>query len=135
MFGDLRLTSFAFVHLHVRFQLIRVAEFTIAHFANVGTFASVHPQMSPQISHLNELAITVRAVVGLLSCVQAHVGFQMVIACEPLVAFSAFEWFLTSMCAFVILQDMFVAEGTQTDFTRETLIACCYIPAGWVQCH
>ena len=87
----------------------------------------MHPHVSPQVGHLHELAVTVGAAVGLLSCtkhvnnvtlgclvnltcVEPHVSLQMVIPGESFMTFFAFEGFLSCVGSLVVLQDVFVPE-------------------------
>lgn len=98
------------VSVLVRSQLIGVAESTIADSAYVWPFASVYAQMAPQIGHLYELPVAVRAMIWFLASVQPHMRFQMMIASETLMALGTFERLFTGVRAFVVLQHMFIAE-------------------------
>ena len=39
----------------------------------------------------------------LLTCMQSHVGFKMVVSGEPLVTFLTLEWFLAGVSSLVVL--------------------------------
>ena len=58
----------ALVDEHVRLELVRVGEARRAQFTGIRTLARVHPQVTPQVGHLNELTVAVRTVVRFLSC-------------------------------------------------------------------
>ena len=44
-----------------------------------------------------------RSVSVLLTCMQSHVGFKMVVSGEPLVTFLTLEWFLPGVGSLVVL--------------------------------
>ena len=43
------------------------------------------------------------SVITLLTCMQSHVGFKMVVSGEPLVTFLTLEWFLAGVSSLVVL--------------------------------
>lgn len=106
----------------MRFELIRIGKSRGTTLARVRTFAGVYPEMSSEISHLYELPIAMFAMIRSLARMQSHMGLQMVIARKSLMAFGTFERFLAGMRPFVILQDVFVAEGAITNAARELFI-------------
>ena len=44
------------------------------------------------------------------------------ISCESFMTFLAFEWFFSRVCSLVVLQDVFVSEGSVAHPTREHLL-------------
>lgn len=79
--------------------------------------------MSPEIGHLDELSFAMSAAVRLLSGVQPHVRFQVMIPSESLVTNLAFERFFPGVCPFVILQHVFVSERPIADLTGEHFVS------------
>lgn len=79
--------------------------------------------MTPEVGHLHEVSVAVGAVIRLLSRMQSHVCFQMVVPGEPLVALRTLERLLASVRALVVLQHVFVPEGSIADTTRENLLS------------
>lgn len=86
--------------------------------------------MTPQIGDLYEAFVTVCACVGFLAGVQTHVGLEVMVTCEFLIALGTFEGFLTGVCSFVILQDVLVAKGTIADFAGEHFVFGCVFGGG-----
>lgn len=121
---------FTLVNEHVSFELIGVGEATSAQFAGVGSLASVHPQMPPQVGHLHELSIAVSTVIWLLARMKTHVCLEVMISGESFMALSAFERFFTGMGPLMVLQNVFVTEATIAYLTDEHFLAaarraCC----------
>lgn len=106
----------------VGLELVGVREARLAEGAAVGPLSRVHAEMAPQVGHLYEVARAVRATVWLLASVQAQVGFEVVVAREPLVTLSALEGLLARVGALVVLEDVLVSEGARADLAREQLI-------------
>jgi hypothetical protein len=94
----------------VRLELIRVGEARGAELARVRSFAGVHPEVAPQVRHLNELTLAVGAVVGFLARVQTHVRLEVVVSGEAFVALGTREGFFARVRALVVLQHVLVAE-------------------------
>ncbi len=61
------------------------------------------------------------AIVRLLSCMEPHVGFQMVVPGEPLMTDPALERFFSSVGALVILQHVLVPERPVANLAGEHL--------------
>lgn len=106
----------------VGLELVRVGEPGRAELAGVGPLARVHPQVAPQVGHLDKLAVAVRAVVRLLARVQAHVRLEVVVARESLAALLALERLLAGVGPLVILQDVLVAERPVADGAAKHLV-------------
>lgn len=84
--------------------------------------------MPPQIRHLHKMSIAMATVVGLLSGVKSHVGFEMMVPRESFLAFRTFERFLTRVRSFVILKYVLVAERSRTN------VACKTFVTRWIFC-
>lgn len=89
---------------------------------SVRSFAGMHPKMSPQIRHLYKFSIAHITMIRSLARMQSHMRLQMVIPGETFMTLGTFERFLTRVCSFVILEDVFVAEGTITHAAGELLV-------------
>lgn len=111
-----------FVDECVCLQLIGIRELWWAEFAGVGAFPGVHPEVPPQVRHLDELPVAMRAVIRLFPRVKSHVRLEVVIPGESFVAFPALERFLPSMSSFVILQYMFIPERAIASTAGEQLV-------------
>ena len=105
------------------FELIRIGEFGSAELAGIGAFAGVHAEMPTKVSHLHEMAVTMCALVRLLPRVEPHVCLQVVIAGESLFTHTTAERLLACMGSLVILEHVFVPEGTVTRLTGKCLLA------------
>lgn len=104
---------------NVCFQLIAVRESRAAEIAGIRPLARVHSQMSTKIRNLHELPLTVRTVVRFFARVQAHVSLEVVVPSKALVALFTLEGFFPSVCPFVVLQDVFIAEAAMADVAGE----------------
>lgn len=113
---------FAIVHQHVGLELVGITELAIADLTGIRALPSVDTEMASQVGHLNELAITVGAVIWFLTRMQTHVCLQVMIPCEALVAFGALEGLLAGVCALMILQDVLVAKAAGADLAGEALV-------------
>jgi len=105
------------------FELIRIGEFGSAEFAGIRAFTSVHTEMPTKVGHLHEMAVTMCAFVRLLPRVEPHVRLQVVIAGESLFTHTTAERLLACVGSLVILQHVFVSEGTMTRLTGKCLLA------------
>lgn len=99
------------MHQLMRFQLVRVRELGTALPALEGPLARVHALMPPQVSNLDKALAANTTGEWLFTGVQADVSFKVVVTGEPLLALWALIWFLTSVGAVVVLEDMLVVEG------------------------
>jgi len=61
------------------------------------------------------------AIVWLFSCMEPHVGLEMVVTCEPFVTNATLKRFLSCMGAFMVLQYMLVPERPVANLAREHL--------------
>lgn len=85
------------------FQLVGVGEARLTQVAAVGPLASVHPEVSPEVGDLDEMARAMRTAVGLLTRVQPKVGLKVVVAGETFVTLAALEGLLSRVGSFVVL--------------------------------
>lgn len=113
----------ALVDEHVRLELIRVWELWRAQLAGVGSLAGVHPEVAPQIGHLHELPLAVRAMIRFFARVQSHVRLEVMVPGEAFVALGTGERFFAGVGALVVLQHVFVAEASVTHAALEHLVA------------
>lgn len=65
-----------------------------------------------------------RAMIRLLPGMQTHMSFKMMIASKTLMTFQTFKRFLTGVSAFVVLQDMLVSKGSETNFAGKGFVTC-----------
>lgn len=68
--------------------MIRIAELGRTEFARVRTFTRMYTQVTTEIGYLDELSITMAAVIRFLTGMQSHVRLQVVISCK-----SVIKWF------------------------------------------
>ncbi len=78
--------------------------------------------LSEKMEYLDELAVTVGAVVGFFAGVEAHVRLEVVVPREALAALFALERLLAGVRALVVLQDVLVAERAMADRAAEHLV-------------
>lgn len=69
------------------------------------------------------MAGTMWAAVRLFPGVKTEMGLEVVISCEAFMAFAAFEGFLSSVGAFMVLEDVLVAERAGADLACEEFVA------------
>ena len=77
--------------------------------------------MCPQVSSLGKRLFTLRAVVGLLSCMDSTVYVQVIGLGEGLVTGGAGKWLISCVCPLVthqitILRESLVTKGTVIRF-------------------
>jgi hypothetical protein len=82
--------------------------------------------MSSQISNLHKLPVTVTTRIWFFSRMQPHVGLQMVVSGEALMALGAFKRLLASMRPLMVLQHVFIPKRAIANFAGE------YFVFGWV---